>query len=541
MIGTMGFYRLPGSITAGEHPVLSSRTSVESAYRVNTVSNAKFTKDFQQRIVVAEFGDWTTCNMVRLSSGSWIGWYWITDRSQSSIASGGVEFALEFAPITSMLEVGDELAGYWTRAPANISPWKGQAVMSGAMQVSRTQDVGVETFASSGAVYTLMWVSVTLTGTLGNPSDSGFTIAGFPIAVAEGYSGALVKGPQLVTGDGSTDFPTVSEFLEDPTRHGIEATRIQDISISPMIPFTYTRDALRVDVTGGQVETATAGGVTWAYVTTVSRPPRRVSGTLSLSSMENDCGTVALRDNGGAMVFTVPTAWTEKSASVFDVDWTFEVLVDLGQMYGRFEVGGQIVQVPCGHLPYAGTGWDTYKAYSQAFDRESMQYSIDAARESLNVQTNAQVANAGLSVVGSLLKGDIGGVLSTVAGTGISVATSYRMQDISDRQTRFAQDLTERRIQAQPATAYAVGYGLSYILNSLRSPLCLAVSMPAGLTSSIYSNFVSRYGYSVEGFDTLTVGTGFYQGNLMPSETMCGGEFDRLNETLNSGVYLVEI
>lgn len=541
MIGTIGFYRLPGSITAGEHPVLARRTSAETSYRVHLVSNAKFTKDFQQRIIVAEFDDWTTCNMVRLSSGSWIGWFWITDRSQSSIASGGVELAIEFAPITSMLEAGDELAGYWTRAPINISPWKGQAVMSGAMQVSRTQNVGVETFVSSGTTCTLMWVSMTITGTLGNPSESGFTIAGFPVAVAEGYSGGLIKGPQLTTGDDSMDFPTVTEFLEDPARHGIEATRIQDISISPMIPFSYTRSGTRVDVTSGHVETATAGGVSYAFVTTVTSNPRRLSGTLSLSSMENDCGTVALRDNSGSMVFSVPTAWTNKRGSVFDIDWTVEVMVDLGQMYTRFEIGGQTVQIPCGHLPYAGSSWDTYKAYSQAFDRESLQYSIDAARESLNVQTNAQVANAGLSVIGSLLKGDIGGAVSTVAGTGISVATSYKMQDISDRQSRFAQDLTERRLQAQPATAYAVGYGLAFILNSLRSPLCLVVSLPAGLTSSIYSDFVSRFGYSVEGFDTLTIGTGFYQGNLMPSETMCGGEFDRLNETLNTGVYLVKI
>lgn len=542
MIGTIGFCRLPGSLTAGEHPVLSSRTSVESSYRVNTVSSAKFTKDFQQRIVVAEFDDWTTCNMVRLSSGSWIGWYWITDRSQSSIASGGVEFAVEFAPITSMLEVGDELAGYWTRAPTNISPWKGQAVMSGAMQVSRTQDIGVETITDGGTTYTLMWVSVTITGTLSDASGTGLNTYGFPIAVAPGWNGGIVKSLFLTDSEAGCDYPKVDNFIHDPTAFGIEASRIQDISVSSMIPYAYTRTAKDIIITNGVIETYTdATGDKIGYVGIVTKEVREVSGTLRLSSMENDCGSVGVRDNGGSMVFSVPTAWTSKSGSYYDIPYTYSVFVDIGQMYGRLQIGGQIVQVPCGHLPYTGSQWDNYKAYSQAFDRESMQYSIDSARESLNIQTNAQITNAALSAVGSALKGDIGGVLSTAAGTGISVATSYRMQDISDRQSRFAQDLTERRIQAQPATAYSVGYGLSYILNCTKTPLCLAVSMPAGLTSSIYSNFVSRYGYSVEGFDALTVGTGFYQGNLMPSETMCGGEFDRLNEVLNTGVYLVEI
>lgn len=204
-------------------------------------------------------------------------------------------------------------------------------------------------------------------------------------------------------------------------------------------------------------------------------------------------------------------------------------------------------QIPCSHLPYLGTPWDTYRAYSQSFDRESLQYSIEQANSRLQLQIANQTAN-------TLASGNIAGI----PGIAMNAISSAVGQQMSNNAARFNQDLMERRIQAQPATVYNTGYGISYIRNLLERSEGFALMEPDNLSTTIYNNYIQAYGYQVEGYQELTIGTGFYQGTLTEKNytvakqtynytseatdiQFTGLIFDRINEAFQRGIRFIEI
>lgn len=553
MIGTIEFFRIPASLTSSDYPVFTSVNASLTAYRSVIYSNCKFTKDFQQRIDIKEFDDWTKVNLCRLTSGSWIGWYWITDRSQKSNVSASVEFAIEYNPVSSLLTKAASLTGYWTRAPTNISVYKGQSVMSGAMEIVDTYNFNNSIVTVSGlGTYQLFWVSVTSTYNPDTNAD-GLTVIGFPIAILDDSTDAKLTESRIYTGTsaatiGSDAFPLLSEIIDDASTIGLTVDQILDISVSVILPYEYSvykdtigagygiRFNLKQDSTdyGGTKLGTKCGYIPNNYYQQLIWS-RQYYG---LSDMAVDCGSVGIINEAGVIVQQIPTAWFGDTASMYI---SVQCVVDYCQMYLKVDVGNQTFQLPTTHIPYIGSAWDTYRAYSLSYDREAMEFSIANARESLNVQTNANVANGVIGAIGSVLSGDIGGAVSGLLGTGVQTATAYKQQDISDKATRFAQDLTERRIQAQPASAYGTSYGLSYIWNCLTRMPGIAVSLPAGLTENIYNDYVTRYGYSVEGKATLTMETGFYKGQIVPTMTLCGGEFDLLNDVFMNGVHITEV
>lgn len=553
MIGTIEFFRIPASLTSSDYPVFTSVNASLTAYRSVIYSNCKFTKDFQQRIDIKEFDDWTKVNLCRLTSGSWIGWYWITDRSQKSNVSASVEFAIEYNPVSSLLTKAASLTGYWTRAPTNISVYKGQSVMSGAMEIVDTYNFNNSIVTVSGlGTYQLFWVSVTSTYNPDTNAD-GLTVIGFPIAILDDSTNAKLTESRIYTGTsvatiGSDAFPLLSEIIDDASTIGLTVDQILDISVSVILPYEYSvykdtigagygiRFNLKQDSTdyGGTKLGTKCGYIPNNYYQQLIWS-RQYYG---LSDMAVDCGSVGIINEAGVIVQQIPTAWFGDTASMYI---SVQCVVDYCQMYLKVDVGNQTFQLPTTHIPYIGSAWDTYRAYSLSYDREAMEFSIANARESLNVQTNANVANGVIGAIGSVLSGDIGGAVSGLLGTGVQTATAYKQQDISDKATRFAQDLTERRIQAQPASAYGTSYGLSYIWNCLTRMPGIAISLPAGLTENIYNDYVTRYGYSVEGKATLTIETGFYKGQIVPTMTLCGGEFDLLNDVFMNGVHITEV
>lgn len=553
MIGSIEFFKVPGSLTSGDYPIFSSSTASLASYKTNTYSNCKFTKDFQQRITVPEFDAWTTVNMARLTSGAWTRWYWITDRHTSSITNSAIEFAIEFNAPTSMLTQSSTLNGYWTRAPTNISVYKGQSVMSGAMEIDSIQafNNSIVTLTELGT-YQLFWVSVTATY---NPdlNKDALTIIGFPIAISQADDSAKLTESRIYTGLttatlSSDAFPTLTDIINDASSIGLTVEQILDVSISVILPYEYkvTKDSIsgaqviRFNLKQDDTEyTATKLGTYCGYI------PNNYYQNLiwdkqyvSIPEMISDCGSVGIINESGAIVQQIPTAWFGEDLSTYI---SVQCIVDYCQMYLKITFGEQIIQMPTTHIPYIGSAWDTYRAYSLAYDREAMEFSINNARESLNVQTNANVANGVIGAIGNVLSGDIGGAVSGLLGSGIQTTTAYRQQDIADKATRFDQDLTERRIQAQPASAYGTSYGLSYIWNCLKQIPGIVKSKPAGLTDEIYNDYVTRYGYSVEGKASLTVQTGFYRGQLVTSATNSGGEFDRLNEVFMNGLHITEV
>lgn len=558
MIGSARCYRIPVSLTNGEQPVRASNDVAISKYQIYTKDNVKFTKDYQQRLRFTDFPGWEDCNMVCLEGASGDTkdrWYWITDRNQSSIANGSVEFAIEFCPTMTLLTGNSSLTGVWSKLPSNLSPWKPQAVMSGAMSDRRRVPFGVEEAYYNDIAYKLMWVSITCTGSISSPTDGGLNTYGFPIAVAKGYGGGYFREGFLDNSEENCHYPRLSVFLSNPAKFGFEVSRIQDISIGGMIPLEYTladtdnplvKDLI-CDGIGVETYTDESGDV-YGFGGMMFKEPKIVYNNVYIRKWESPVCNVTIRDQSGIDVFTIPSAWLETFDDTYDcVTLQYQCIVDLGQMYYRLKVNGRIIQLPCGHLPYTGNTWDTYKAYSMSLDRESMQYSINSARDTLNVQTNTAIMNSALNIGTSLLHGDLLGSVTGAMSTAIDVKTNYRLQEISDDATRFTQNLAERRIQAQPSTAYATGYGVSYIYDMLKTGMNVVISLPVGLTQTMFNQYIDRFGYSVEGQAVASCGGGYYQGMILAvhmsrfleaTDLICGEEFDRLAQIYRNGFYM---
>lgn len=546
MLASIYFYQMPGSLAMGEYPVIANADVVLTEYLKRSYSNYKVTKDFQQRIRVPEFDAWTSVNMVKLTSGSWEAWYWITDRSQSSISNGAIEFALEYAPVTSLLKSGDTLKGYWKRTPINMCRWLQQGVMSGTYRPSdlikllgETHNFGTTDYPR---VRSMMTVCVT---TSDNPETEtaegdGLSLWCFPIAVSFDSDGKLTSEKLSYTvASEPYSYPTVEEFIQRPGKFGFVASAIQNIQVVEGIPFEHTYD-LSGEISFTGVRVASSLGTSGAYCALDVSEPRSlwVDKTLPITPKIAETGNISVRDTDGATLMSIPPSWLTYYNGEYYWNYSVRTFLGIGKAYNVLVTNNMMVTIPSKQLPFVGTQWETYQAYAQAFDRESMNYVISNARDILEVQTQSQVINTGVSAVGSLMKGDIGGAVSGIAGTTGQVMTNYRLQNLRDEQTRFQQSLTERRIQAQPCVAYNLGDGINAVLSPLNNPAYIVISEIPGLTDEVYGKFTGRYGYPAEGYQEIPVSSGFYQCTLESTATISGGEYDRLNEELNKGIYI---
>lgn len=556
------------------------RNTIAPSNTVELYTNCKFTDDFEQTIIVPYFDAWRTVDTVLLypdgalpdsitttdpfELSTFIGIYFITNRRYSSLVNGAIEFDLLYNPVTSKLTIGTSITGDWVRASANIAPWKGQHVMSGAMVPSRiiTLD-GTEIVTNSSPVRYLFWVQITASksvlGTADSPTvyNDTMTVYGLPIAVPANANllGAhpLVSSYQQIkvgTASSHSDyrFPTIGEIISTPEILGLTASDITDISISRMCPYYYTSDISSSDSRINVFSIEGLGVVTRSYsdkgyndtfcvynigsaTGTTGSVYRQVSGTITLTDMEMDCCSIGVRDANGSIIADIPTAWFDSSNQL---TFAVQVHADYGQLYYHigFDTATDIgtrttLQIPCSHLPYLSSAWTQYKAYSQSFDREAMQYSIDQANTRLMADAAIKAGT---------------GVVSGISGIAGIAAQAFDLA-MSNDAMRFSQNLKERRIQSQPSTVYNTAYGISYIRNLIEHPQAIVISMPANLTSTIYNNYISDYGYAVEGRATITLGQRFTQGTMFsdPSLGITGEILNRMNEELRNGIKTVVI
>lgn len=565
------------------------RNVIPATHSVQVYTNCKYTDDFEQTITVPYFADWQKVDTVMLypdgalpsgvstesafALSTLTGIYFITGRRYSSLVNGAIEFDLVYNPITSLLFTSTQITGDWIRASENITPWKQQSVISGAMKPSRIISLdGTENFTGNGSTFHLFWVSLTVTQFKTNTTDvsnDGLHIIAFPIALKNAsdlYIGASADNSYVSPDSLTTEniqartlrFPSLIEVITDPnTCLGLTSEQIKDISISRMCPFNYT-----------VTDTTVGTGTTYHYTrfimtdgTTSYRPLyynngsrsfyfyvpeyltwqdsaiyRQGTGTITLSQMEMDCATIGIRDSNGSIVTDIPTAWFDSNRQL---TFVYQCHYDFNQMYYHIgfdtdsDIGTrQTFQLPCSHLPYVGNAWDSYRAYSMAFDRESMNYSINQSDKRFAIQTATSIAN-------TLSKGDISGLV----GSAIGIAGNYASNELNKDALRFNQDLKERRIQAQPSTVYSLNYGLSYLINLFEHPQAIVINMPSNLTSTIYNNYIADYGYAVEGRATIALGQNYTQGIAFADESLgiTGERLNRLNYELRNGVKAVNV
>lgn len=546
MIGTVEFIKCAGSLSTAECPIVASDSEFDS-YVVKAYSNVKFIEDLKQTLTMPSFDGWSGCNMVRFKESNattpWTAYYWVTDAVRSSIAQGCTDFVLEFNAPTSMLKKGSSVNGQWLRSPTNFTPWKQQNVISGTMSYTDKRYVlsDMDDYAAWNDTY---WVSITATKTPDNVQGS-IEIYGFPAILSDPVFADQSSGYTTSVNGTLAVFPSISDLINGKTlsQLGLTASEISDISITKGCPFGcymesstgYFRlgskpnyvDPVYIKYNDGSstknsecVLYHVSGSIGITYYV----PFKKVT-SITVTDMELACGQFNVIDCNGSCVANIPSNWIVDN----QLKVSTEVVVDFSQIYWRVSVLHPTTNKTLGifqmnecHLPYISSQWDNYRAYSMSFDRESMKFANEQAAKSAIANTVSSIATLNVKAVA------------------LTAASSYFGYKQTENANNFNQNLSERKIQAQPSSGYGINYGLGYIINSNRTPMALVVSLPQGLTTSIFNEFIENFGYVNEGEYTMPINYGFYQGTVYSTTAMTGPKLAELVAMFNAGVRLIK-
>ena len=548
MQAVVDFLKMPVSLSTGDYPLLDGLDMDLSAYIVETMT-LNVRKDLHQMIRVVDFNGSELCNMVRFRG---YGLYWITARETSSDINSAVSFMLSACASSTILSAGKSIRGEFSRLPTNACPYLKRQAVSGAMQYSRHVDLPTIGETSHGRVY---WVEITSTVELnptdGTPksSDSRSRYGMFVAIDARGASSDYIVANNAY-GETQTYYPSIDDIISNPELLGLQASTIQDISISARCPYTWAgKDSLfrinlvnssgevilpnsrgPVDATGEYLEFYRLNDPSKKFVPLVE------SVTMTLSELERASGQVIIKTEAGSNVSSIPTEWSGTITA--DV----QCIGDMGKLLTIITIAGTEYTLPEGHLPFVGSQWAEYVAYSMAYDRQSMEQSISYANERMI----ADIAQGAAGAVQGAALGAISGSGPLAIGTGLasfglSTAGSLIERSISEREARDTQALAERRVQGQAGTPYNTAYGLIYNIYYHRHPACIQLDMPSGLTASIDSTYTSRHGYPAEGVRTITMSEGFIQGRVFPVGDLTGPILDKANEELSNGITFKEV
>lgn len=548
MQATVDFLKLPVGLSTGQYPLLTSIDQNLTSYILKSeVLNVR--KDLYQILKVADFDRSEDCNMVRIRG---YGIYWVTARDTSTDVNGSVSFALSACAPSSMLFSGDAVDGEFSRLPDNTCPWLKRQARTGDILPTRSVELPSMGVNSRGNLK--VWIQVTSTTYLsstGSATENRYATYGFFATVNDrgGWG-------DYVAADGEADnrryYPNIQDVISNPEYMGIQASTVQDISISVRCPFKYSENGLYMNLVKsdgtviptnavGPENTAITGGRFAFYnlsdPTFIHAVPLIETVTVSLSALERASGTVLLKDHTGAAIATVPTSW----GSSFEV--TTQCIGDHGKLLTLVTIEGVEYTIQEGHLPYVGSAWAEYIAYSMSYDRQAMENSIAYANDRMwaDLATGAAGAIQGAAVSAISGSGPLA-VLSGLSSFGLGAAGSMIERNISERQARDEQALAERRVQGQAGTAYASAYGVIYCLMNLRHPAIIEVNMPAGLTTSIDSAYTDVHGFPAEGVRTITIKQGFIQGRIFADDALRSGPwFDLMNEKLSNGIRFISV
>ena len=548
MQATVDFLKLPVGLSTGQYPLLTSIDQNLTSYILKSeVLNVR--KDLYQILKVADFDNSEVCNMVRIRG---YGIYWVTARDTSTDVNGSVSFALSACAPSSMLFSGDAVDGEFSRLPDNTCPWLKRQARTGDILPTRSVELPSMGVNSRGNLK--VWIQVTSTtyiSSTGTAKENTLTTYGmFATVNPRGGWGDYVAASGEA--ENRMYYPNITDIVSNPELMGIQASTIQDISISVRCPFKFVESGLYMNLvkSDGTViptnavgpENAAITGGRFAFYnlsdpTFIHAVPLIETVTVSLSALERASGTVLLKDHTGAAIATVPTSW----GSSFEV--STQCIGDHGKLLTLVTIEGVEYTIQEGHLPYVGSAWAEYVAYSMSYDRQAMENSIAYANDRMwaDLATGAAGAIQGAAVSAISGSGPLA-VLSGLSSFGLGAAGSMIERNISERQARDEQALAERRVQGQAGTAYASAYGVIYCLMNLRHPAIIEINMPSGLTDSVDLAYTNVHGFPAEGVRTITIKQGFIQGRIFADDALrLGPWYDLMNEKLSNGIRFVSV
>ena len=548
MKAIVDFLKMPVALSTGEYPLLTSLDQNLAAYIVHSVT-LNVRKDLAQTVRTIDFDGSEGVNMTRIRG---LGMYWITARDTSTDVQGTVSFSLSACAPSTLLFSYDRVIGEFSRLPENLCPYLSRQAMTGDLAPSRSVDLPMMGVNDRGNLK--VWIQVTSTTYLtstGSATENRYATYGFFATVNDrgGWGDYVAADGE---GENRKYYPNIQDVISNPEYMGLQASTIQDISISVRCPFKYSENGLYMNLvkSDGTViptnavgpENAAITGGRFAFYnlsdpTFIHAVPLIETVTVSLSDLERASGQVIIKDHNGSAVGMIPTSWGDI------IEASVQCVGDHGKLLTIVTVNDVEYTIQEGHLPYVGSAWAEYVAYSMSYDRQAMENSIAYANDRMwaDLATGAAGAIQGAAVSAISGSGPLA-VLSGLSSFGLGAAGSMIERNISERQARDEQTLAERRVQGQAGTAYSSAYGVIYCLMNLRHPALIEVDMPEGLTETIDGAYTAVHGYPAEGRRSVSLKAGFYQGRIFAADTIrVGPWFDEMNNKLSNGIRFISV
>lgn len=577
------FYALPVSMSSGEYPLFTD-AGAPSTYLKHSLSTVKVTNDMDQDLIVPTFDGYETISMVYIGG---IGYYWVVGVDTSTIYNETIVFHLRYCAISSNIRTGESVKGIWTRRPT-YDPKVQQVISNASMRsilLAKLPTMSAAYMVSNrniGSGIQVFWVQITSSNYInssGSVTTGKITRYGCFAANLRDASAGFVAYKNTSAESATTycAYPTIGDIFNNLTAvTGIEASSVIDISVIPICPYIFSEHGWKVvtdegTMTGNYItlEDSYGNEITPSIGKDVVRKPiissgqnttykfriynldfnisidewldsyyvvERTSDTLTFSMAQylQNLGQIELRNWEGNTIASIGNISTYRAFSVryiSDSTGIYTVVNDstLGLHY----------VIPSAKIPWIGTQWDTYKAYSMDTDRKSIEY----AQAQYDKQFQSDMANAAFNGVlgagvagmsGNAAAAAVGGLTSLASG----VVSGYLGREMNSMKLAQDQELTEMRIKASPAIAYSTSYGLNQIKLMEMYGGGVYALVPSDSGGEYYENYSAEFGYPTEGVQTLTIKAGYYKGRILTTDDMTGVIFNRLQEEFNNGLKL---
>lgn len=554
MFATVKFYTMPGAMSTQEYPIMSPGQDLSNNL-LASIPDVKVTRDLLQAVgPIPTFTGYDTANIAEIDGR----FYWVasfTTRTLHEVET--VTFGLIYNAPTSQLRLGQFLTGVFSRTPSMTCDYLSMSITNDALAASRHIDLpnlGTYRQDSAKAEEKLYWVEVLASGTSSSAKSLhrfGFFATFDPVSMLPSTTAVCVSS----TSDSTTYYPTIDKVIADPEIFGIQADQIVQIAVSERCPYTVSRttaitgkNCVRLSAStraysGYQAYTNSKDWFGTYWPSTTADPANM---TLTLTDMERAVGSVRMITESGSAIATIPTQYG--STIVLQV----RTLDDYTGMSTEIIYNGRVLcAINEGHLPWVGNAWLEYQARQMEYDRTMVSMANNQARADMEISLRQSELNQVMSQINSLAATNIFSPGSFIAaGLGIIEADVKGTEERRAMQTRTGletlandtkQMLTEKKVKAEPGTAYSMGYGTIYLTNTYLHPARLQVEMPVNMTAQYYNDYTAEFGWPAEGKQTVTLSPGYIQGKLINTGAVTGYAFDELQRALADGLKMKAI
>ena len=606
MISDLQFYKLPASIASGEYPLFSDSTDL-TPYLIHTIKDVKISADLDQDRTVPTFEGYENASMIKTS----VGWYWVVGVRTSTMYNDSIVVAMHYCASTSMIKAGDSIKGIWTRRSKVLGcDVKVQQAVSNSPMTSNIKAQSPKMYAKTQfginnvneTLSRIFWVQITSSNYIKNDQSvvkGHITRYGtFALNVDTTRSSSIYN---YLAWDTSGDknyvpaYPTIGDIINNiDATLGIESSSVLDISVIPICPYEFEsfdvvqtgpfepgqpepenewvnqytvlkydqninkpwvgKDvSIEIGVIPGQTTRKTFKfrvynldynlGIEPLSTEIYNLKDREDTLSFTLSDMELNLGQLQVKSWEGNIIASLPVVSKTNTIYVNYISDSTGLYTLLWHVESK-----QHVIINSAKLPYLGSQWETYRAYSLDTDRKALEFAQAQYDKQFQMNMASAVFNgvvgAGLGAASGGSAGAVGAGVGAIGGLASGIASGILGKEMNDMKLRQDQQLTEMRLRASPATTYNTAYGTNQLNLMERFGGGIYIAMPANLSNDEFVKYIDEFGYPTEGVQTLTMAAGYYKGRVLAQQNnkvFSGIKFERLQEEFNNGLKFVII